>query len=205
MLARFTGRLESIAADRARVEVGPILVDVLVPGSDVEQLQASVGDVVTFHTLLVLESIGQGTSMVPRLIGFASPQDRAFFELFTTVKNIGHRKALRALQAPAVEIASAIGRRDTVFLVSLPEIGKRTAETIIAELSGKVDDWLASGAGSVAADLPPAGSAASDAVAMLVSLGERPDVAHQLVERVRLQHPDIDSPEELLAQVMAAR
>jgi len=197
--------LESIAADRARVEVGPILVDVLVPGSDVEQLQASVGEVVTFHTLLVLESIGQGTSMVPRLIGFASPQDRAFFELFTTVKNIGHRKALRALQAPAVEIASAIGRRDTVFLVSLPEIGKRTAETIIAELSGKVDDWLASGAGSVAADLPPAGSAASDAVAMLVSLGERPDVAHQLVERVRLQHPDIDSPEELLAQVMAAR
>ena len=205
VLARLTGRLESVGEDRAQVEVGPMVIDVLVPGSDLDALRSGIGGVVTFHTLMVLESSGQGTSMVPRLIGFASPQDRAFFELFTTVKNIGHRKALRALQAPAGDIASAIGRRDTVFLVGLPEIGKRTAETIVAELSGKVDDWLSGGPGPAPAGAPPIGSAAADAISMLVSLGERPEVARQLVDRVRAQHPDIDSPEELLAHVMAAR
>ncbi len=182
-----------------------MLIDVLVPGSDVDAMQARVGEQVTLHTLLILEGVGQGTSMVPRLIGFRTPQDRAFFERFTTVKNIGHRKALRALQAPGGVSAAAIDRRDTAFLIGLPEIGRRTAETIIAELSGKVDAWLDGGGGPSPAAAPQPGSAASDTIAMLVSLGERPEVARQLVDRAQSQHPEIDSPEELLACVMASR
>ena len=38
-------------------------------------------------------------------------------------------------------MAAAIAGKNTL-LTSLPEIGKRTAETIIAELSGKVDDFI---------------------------------------------------------------
>ncbi len=203
MLARISGQLETVLQDRAQLAVGPTLVDVYVPGSDLDTLHGRVGEQVTFHTLFVLEGIGQGTSMVPRLIGFGSAVDRAFFELFTTVKNIGHRKALRALQAPVRDVAAAIARRDAAFLVTLPEIGKRTAETIIAELSGKVDSWL-EGAEEVAG-VPAVGSVAADAISMLVTLGERPDAARQLVERALAQFPDVDSPEALLAQVMATR
>ena len=87
--------------------------------------------------------------------------------------------------------------------MTLPEIGKRTAETIIAELSGKVDSWL-EGAPDVAG-IPAVGSVAADAVSMLITLGERPDAARQLVERALAQSPDVDSPEALLAQVMATR
>ncbi len=192
--------------DRVQVAVGAMLVDVYVPGSDMDALHGRVGEPVTLHTLLVLEGVGQGTSMVPRVIGFGTPQDRAFFELFTTVKNIGHRKALRALQAPARDIAAAIARRDTAFLVALPEIGKRTAETIIAELSGKVDAWLSGPSATIEPGPGPAsGTPAADAVLMLIALGERPESARQLVERTVSQHPDLDSPEAILSAVMAAR
>ncbi len=182
------------------------MIDVLVSGADIDGLQGRSGELVTLHTLLVLEGVGQGTSMVPRLIGFGSPQDRAFFELFTTVKNIGHRKALRALQAPPRDIAAAIARRDTAFLVALPEIGKRTAETIIAELSGKVDAWLSGAAATIEPGPGPAsGTPAADAVLMLIALGERPESARLLVERAVSQQPELDSPEAILAAVMAPR
>jgi len=195
----------TVSEGRAQIEVGPMVIDVLVPGSDVDALNRRQGQHVEFHTMLVLEGVGQGTSMVPRLLGFASAHDRAFFELFTTVKNIGHRKALRALQMPAADIAAAIARRDTATLVSLPEIGKRTAETIIAELSGKVDNYLDSG-GSISAPGDPAmSSMLSDAIAMLVALGERPDIARQLAERSMSKNPELDSPEGLLADIMATR
>lgn len=205
MLARIAGQLVSVEGGRAQIGIGPSVIDVLVPGSDLDALGRRIGQQVEFHTMLVLEGIGQGTSMVPRLLGFASAHDRAFFELFTTVKNIGHRKALRALQMPAAEIAAAIARRDTATLVSLPEIGKRTAETIIAELSGKVDAYL-EGGGPISVPGDPAGSSMrADAIAMLVALGERAEAARQFVDLAMSRNPELDSPEDLLAHIMATR
>lgn len=205
VLARILGQLARVDEGRAQLAVGPLSVDVLIPGSDTDQLARRVGEEVEFHTLLVLEGVGQGTSMVPRLLGFSTVQDRAFFELFTTVKNIGHRKALRALQIPTADIAAAIARRDTATLVSLPEIGKRTAETIIAELSGKVDAYLDTATAVMAPGDTGAGSLLSDAIAMLVALGERPDTARQLAERAWSQNPEVESSESLLATIMATR
>ena len=63
-------------------------------------------------------------------------------EKFTTVKGIGVRTALRALTAPVGQIADAIERKDTRFLVGLQGIGKRTAELIIAELGGNVKQFV---------------------------------------------------------------
>ena len=89
-----------------------------------------------------------------------------------------------------------------VRLTALPEIGKRTAETIIAELSGKVDEFVDGGAGyasiSLAEHLRPI---ASDTMTMLTSLGESASEARRLVEHAASTNPDIETPEELLAAV----
>src|SRR5262245_42165421 len=126
----------------AELRNGWMTIEVLVPAADAQRIAASIGASAQFHTLLYLESQNQGMSFTPRLIGFASPQQREFFQLFTTVKSIGYRKALRALQLPFADVAAAIAAKDRDLLVSLPEIGKRTADTIIAELSGKVDQFV---------------------------------------------------------------
>ena len=120
--------------------------EVHVPAFVITRLAQRVGENVSLKTLHYMESHNQGSSFLPRLAGFLSDEDRDFFELFTTVKGIGNRKALRALAIDSGQIAMAIADRDTSFLQSLPEIGKRTAETIIASLNGKVDHFATAGA-----------------------------------------------------------
>src|SRR4051794_25440863 len=55
---------------------------------------------------------GAGGNIEPRLVGFLRADDRAFFNLFITVKGIGPKKALRALVLPTGDIAQAIESRD---------------------------------------------------------------------------------------------
>jgi Holliday junction DNA helicase RuvA len=142
MISRIEGELLAMTDGRAMIACGQIAYEILVPGFDQQRLAARVGQAMSFHTLHYLESQGPNGPFIPRLIGFASADDRAFFELFTTVKGMGNRKALRALQLPCGAVAGAIADKDVDLLKSLPEIGKRTAETIVAELSGKVDRFV---------------------------------------------------------------
>ena len=98
MISRIEGVLEDVVEGVAEVRVGEGLVhELLVPACDAGELLTQQGRRVSFFTLHYLESQGQGSHFVPRLIGFRSREQRAFFELLTTVKGIGNRKALRAM------------------------------------------------------------------------------------------------------------
>src|SRR5947199_9913300 len=141
MIASLTGQLLHVDDDRIHLQVGPILCELLVPAADMVELQANLGEEATFHTILYLQGDASGGNIEPRLIGFLRREDKKFFEKFITVKGIGPRKALRALALPVGEIAQAIESKDARFLCELPEIGKRTAEQIVAELSGKVKEF----------------------------------------------------------------
>lgn len=201
MISRLSGILECITDDgRAMLQSGPITYEVLVPAADVDSLRDRTGDDVVFHTLHYLEGQSQGSTMLPRLIGFSSDLDRSFFTLFTTVKNIGYRKALRALQRPCREIATAIAAKDTAALTSLPEIGKRSAETIIAELHGKVDPFLDGlvepATGSRTGEALP--TLVADTIALLTTLGESRTDARRRAELAFAAHPDVEGPEQLL-------
>jgi Holliday junction DNA helicase RuvA len=209
MISRLEGRLVSLDGGLAHVNCGVLTYALFVPAADRQRLSAMIDEPVTFFTLHYLEAQGQGSSFVPRLIGFANEEDRAFFEVFTTVKGMGNRKALRALALPFHAVAEAIVERDVDLLRSLPEIGKRTAETIVAELDGKIDRFIEvkprRAAGAAAPDAGPASELARDAVAMLAQLGEPRLNARRLVERVLEVDPTIDSPEDLVAAAFRLR
>lgn len=187
MITQLTGTLVAIDDGAAHVQVAELTYEVLVPAADSMALAARIGQPVRFHTLHYLEGQGQGSSFWPRLIGFQTATDRAFFELFTTVKGIGNRKALRALQRPFAEVAAAIARRDEKALTGLPEIGKKMAETIVVELKDKVARFTAMASGGmepvVAANAASLVGAAGDAVVVLVQLGESRLLAERMVER----------------------
>ncbi len=143
MIAKLTGVLEDMAEGALLVRLeGGLTYEVLTPAYTAARLGASIGKPITLHTLYYLQSENQGNSFVPRLAGFLTAEDKAFFQLLTTVKGIGNRKALRAMALATSQIAAAIADRDAALLKSLPEVGRRTADTIIAELSGKVDAFL---------------------------------------------------------------
>jgi len=199
MIRRLEGELVAVAEGRAQVRCGPITYELHVPAADEQRLCTMVGETTSFETLHYLEGQGQGSSFIPRLIGFTSETDRAFFELFTTVKGMGNRKALRALALPFADVAEAIAGRDVDILRSLPEVGKRTAETIVAELHGKVDRFVELKPTAASASAGPAAGIARDAIAMLTQLGESSLGARQLVDRAMTVDPSLDSAGALVA------
>lgn len=152
MIARLQGVLAELDASGALIGAeGGLTYRVLLPAYTAGRLGGSIGQRVDLHTLYYIESQNQGATLLPRLVGFLTPQDRDFFELFTTCKGIGNRRALRAMAVATEQLAAAIADRDLATLQSLPEIGRRMAETIVATLHGKVDHFLVSGSFAVAA------------------------------------------------------
>jgi Holliday junction DNA helicase RuvA len=203
MIAALTGKLVHAAEGHAQVAAGPLVYELMTPAVDGPDLAAAVGAEVTFHTILYLAGDPARGGLEPTLIGFLRRDDKRFFELFTTVKGIGPKKALKALAVSVGEIASAIEGRDTKFLIGLPEIGKRTAEQIVAELAGKAKPFAVAhlATGTTARRDP----SADDAVAALVSLGERRGDAEALLERVRAAHPEMKATDALLREMLQLR
>ncbi len=200
MIAALTGQLRSVSEDRAQLECGPILYELLIPAADLPELQASGGRQITFHTIFYLSGDPSRGGMDPLLIGFLRPEDKRFFELFTTVKGIGPKRALRALSVPVEQIVAAIENKDARFLVELPEIGKRTAEQIIAELSGKLKDFAAATPRSFQRSRTE-----EDAIAALIELGERRSDAENLLEAAKAAAPNLKTAEQLLREMLRRR
>jgi Holliday junction DNA helicase RuvA len=206
MISALTGVLHQVEEDRVHLRVGAMLFEALVPASDVPLLQAGIGEEMTFHTILYIEGDASGGNMEPRLIGFLRPEDKQFFEKFITVKGIGPKKALRALVYPAGEIAQAIEAKDSKFLVGLPQIGKRMAEQIVAELAGKVAEFATPYEGG----RPSISGAArsnmeEDAISALMALGERRADAEHLLDKARQHNANLKSTNDLVREMLRMR
>ncbi|MCX5664730.1 MAG: helix-hairpin-helix domain-containing protein [Planctomycetota bacterium] len=224
MINRIEGILESLEETAALVVVGEIAYEIAVPAADIPELYSRIGSRMTFHTLHYLESQGQGSSFWPKLIGFQSSKDRAFFELITTVKGIGVRRALRALTIPFARVAEAIVMKDLALLMSLPEIGRKTAETMVLELRDKMDSYAKAASTSatsksatrkgepksvVASPANATGalnaSAMMDAMNVLVQLGESRIDARALIDLALEREPDLTTANTLVSAALASK
>lgn len=209
MIAALTGQLVRVVEPHVYVQVGPLLYELLVPAADIEAHQAAVGQAdFTLYTLMYIEGDPNRGNLEPRLLGFTRADDKKFFELFTEVKGIGPRKALKALTASVGEIAGAIESRDVRFLSKLDGIGKRTADLIVAQLAGKAGRFAGADA------LPPRAAAApasrhsqaeEDAIALIVSGGERRGEAEQLLARAKQRNPALVTTEALWQEMLRLR
>jgi holliday junction DNA helicase RuvA len=204
MISEITGELRRVQQDRVQLACGSVTYEILVPASDIGELQAGVGREITFHTIFDLEGDATRGGLTPRLIGFLRAEDKRFFQLFITVKGIGPKRALRALVEPTGQIAGAIESKNTRFLVALPEIGKRTAEQIVAELAGKVTEF--------AIDAGPRHQAAAshtmgeiEAIEGAVQLGIARLEAERLLDRAKQADPEVTAPESLLREMLRVR
>jgi Holliday junction DNA helicase RuvA len=137
----------------------------------------------------------------PVLIGFNLEVEKAFFQQFISVEDIGPLKALKAFNMPVGEIAAAIEARDVSKLKQLKGIGQRTAQKIIATLEGKMDKfaWEQSD-GTKSVRLLPAVS--EPVLAVLVDqLGHRRGEAKKMIEEALKRSPNISTPEELFDEI----
>jgi Holliday junction DNA helicase RuvA len=205
MIAALSGTLRHVREESVHLQVGPILYELLVPACDLALLEAGVGQELTFHTLFYVQGDAGGGTMEPRLIGFLRAEDKRFFQKFITVKGIGPRRALRALAVPVGEIAQAIESKDARALLQLPEIGKRTAEQVVAELAGKVGEFCTPAGVRRTALAGRRAAAEEDAIAALMALGERRGDAEELLDRARAASPDMRSTDALVREMLRLR
>lgn len=184
MIVRIQGKLVDLTEDAAIVDRDGLAYEVMVPAYARSELAADLGDVVSLHTLQYFEGSGAGSNLTPRLVGFLHAEDRAFFRLFISVKNMGIRKALKALSTPAGQIAAAIETGDAAALTKLPGIGKRMAETIVAELKGKARSHAMADIMPDVSVRPAFSADQQDAVEILVAWGDSRNDAERWVARV---------------------
>lgn len=196
MIASIEGTLARVADNTAFLRIpGGIVIEVHLPAHLAADLTAEFANTpartpITLCTRLTLDTTNQGASFSPRLLGFATARDRDFFELLTTVRGLGARKALRAMTLPPAEIAAAIASADAKTLQTLPEIGKKMATTIINELQEQAAAFApefsqTAGTPTTAQPAKPAHAtpAIEDAITALVSLGQTLPDAEKAIAR----------------------
>jgi Holliday junction DNA helicase RuvA len=175
MIARLRGRMVALDAAAMVVDVAGVGYQVLVPTGAFTQ---RMGEEVVVHTHLAVREDAL------TLFGFPDVAALRLFERLLAVNGIGPKLALAALATLGADgVRDAIVAEDTRALVSVPGLGRKTAQRLILELGGKlVVAHTGSASAPVADDDPRA-----EVRLALLSLGYEP------VEIARaLQAVDID-------------
>jgi Holliday junction DNA helicase RuvA len=192
VITHIRGILRAVGEEELTLAVEPLELGVLIPEQTRRALQSKVGEPVALHTVFYIEGGQMGSRMTPRLVGFLSPIDREFFEIFCSVDGVGVRKALRAMTRPVRELARTIQDQDVRTLATYPGIGEATAERIVAKLRRKVGKFALIVAPATEAPAESVNGQAEnaepdvirDTFAALLSVGHTESQARQAIDRV---------------------
>ena len=185
------GRLQGILVDKQPpwllLDVNGVGYELEAPMTTFYQLPA-VDEPLTLYTHLVVREDAQ------LLFGFASLDERHLFRSLIKVNGVGAKLALTILSGiSAQEFARCVQDNDTVSLVRLPGVGKKTAERLVVEMRDRLSDWqpgepVESPGGGTRVGVT--GDASREAVTALISLGYRPQEASRMVSRLDISGLD---------------
>ncbi|MFA5031135.1 MAG: Holliday junction branch migration protein RuvA [Patescibacteria group bacterium] len=131
MIGQLSGTVIDKDHQRLILNVGGVGFDVFVATPTFESTNE--GDAVTLFTHMVIRDDRF------ELYGFMRKAEKHFFEQLLKVGDVGPKSALAILSLGNLsEVQQSIINSDTQVLVSIPGIGKKTAERIILELKEKV-------------------------------------------------------------------
>ncbi len=172
-------------ASSVELDVGGVWYEVELPAFVWRGLEDTpVGEKLELETYYLVTA----NAPIPRLIGFQRVVEREFFKKLIGVPNVGATTAAKALVVSVSTVARWIEEGDTASLSRLPGIGKRTADTLVAQLRGKVvEEALLADEGFERAEAPkpPAVSDVTrDTTDALVGLGYTRTEADRLVREV---------------------
>ncbi len=204
MISRIKGKLTQIGEQSALVENGGVYYEVMVPTALAERLKddGRIGSEIEFETIYYIEAGDRKSNHYPKLVGFTDRIDREFFSLFTQVPGLGVKKALKSLVFPIKDIARAIETKDAGKLNSLPGVGARLAEKIIAELHGKTAKFaLSRNEEPLAVKKPKSSPFVDEALDVLEQLQYSRSEAKKMIDRVLEGHPKIASAEDLITLI----
>ncbi len=154
------------------------------PLGTAERLQQR-GDHVRLFVLVVQQE------ELPRLLGFATPEERDLCRLLLKIGGIGPSLALALLSADSPErLLHAIEAQDLNWLKRIKGVGPKTAQRICFEVKERAAQWLGVIGREHTTAPTPHDAIGNDAVQALVSLGFLAGEAETRVNKVRQADPD---------------
>ncbi len=204
MIGYLEGRIIHYEADGILLQAGHIGYEILLNPITLEQIrsESSQDGIVSLYIYYHVTE----RQPKPTLIGFSTPEDKEFFQLFISVAAVGPLKAVKALTKPVGEVARAIDGKDVSFLSQLTGIGKRTAEKIIATLHGKVAAFVGIQIDAAENNLPTQnqdlGEISLQVEDVLVhQLGHSVQSARRMIKEAFDRNPAIETPEALFDEI----
>ncbi len=198
MIGYLEGKLLKREADRVLLLVNHVGYEVMLPTIVMKSLpQNQIDDCISLYIFY------QQTERQPKpvLIGFNLEIEKEFFQYFISVEDIGPLKAVKALEIPVREIATAIESGEITKLTRLKGIGRRTAQKIIATLQGKMGKFALIQPEEYR-ESPPDGDFAAQVLEVMVKqLGHKAADAKQMVARALKRNEAISTAEELFDEV----
>jgi holliday junction DNA helicase RuvA len=132
MIAQLTGLVVQVGPTSAVIEVGGLGIQAVCSPSTVAGLR--LGQRATLATSLIVRE----DSLT--LYGFASTDEREFFELLLTATGVGPKLAQAALAVLSPdELRTAIATENLVQLCKVPGVGRKGAQRIVIELKDKIN------------------------------------------------------------------
>ncbi|MFA5986741.1 MAG: Holliday junction branch migration protein RuvA [Parcubacteria group bacterium] len=129
MIGYLKGSIIAKTKDAIIVDVHDVGYEVFMSGFAVEKVDGDVS--LHIHTHVREQEIS--------LYGFLTKEELRMFEMLISISGIGPKAALNILSiADVPTLSTAIAHKDTSILTRVSGIGKKTAEKVILELSGKV-------------------------------------------------------------------
>ncbi len=133
MIGRLTGILLEKHPSQVLLDVQGVGYEVDVPMSTFYDLPATGMQVVLYTHLVIREDMHL-------LFGFATESERQTFRQLVKISGVGARTALALLSGLSVsDLHHAVETQDSVKLIRVPGIGKKTAERLLLELRDKLD------------------------------------------------------------------
>ncbi len=198
MIAYIEGKLFKKEEDKIVLLAGHVGYEILLPMFVMETVQDSQpGDELTFYIYY------HQTERQPKpiLIGFNEETEKAFFQLFISVGDIGPLKAVKALNASISEVASAIESGDAGKLKQMKGIGSRTAQKIIASLGGRVEQFVLDKTAGAKESLYLADFAKTVMDVLVSQLGYKQVQARSMITAVLRRNQNITTAEDLFDEV----
>ncbi len=198
MIGYLEGKLLKKEEDRVLLLTNQIGYEVLVPAVVMESLQnKDVGEEISLYIFF------QQTERQPKpvLIGFNLEVEKEFFQYFISVEDIGPLKAVKALNVPIREIATAIESGEIARLTQLKGIGRRTAQKIIATLEGKMGKFALIRPAEQP-EVPLVEDFSKQVLEVMVKqLGHKTADARQMIAKAMKRNESISTAEELFDEV----
>ena len=198
MIAHIQGRLHFKSPEYLVIDVDGIGYQVQVPLSTFYDLP-QVGSTVSLHIHThVREDALQ-------LYGFQSPEEKILFVRLISISGIGPRLAVNILSgiSPA-ELVESLSQNNLARLISIPGVGRKTAERIMVELRDKVSSLLPGHDVTVAVKAATDEAMIEDALSALLNLGYKKGVAQRAIENARQRLEGEITLESLLKESLRA-